>query len=103
MLVALHHDTVVGFAAGVIEQCDEIDLLTTTCPKKGRVMELIVSKSSRRHGIGQLLMRSIESFLLSAGCEYIYVDVFAPNAAAAEFYSMLGYEMRNVELIKALT
>lgn len=100
MLVALLHDTVVGFVAGVIEPCDEIDVLSTICPRKGRILELVVSGNCRGQGIGKLLMQTIEGHLIGAGCEYLYVDVFASNVAAAEFYSAQGYSSRNIELIK---
>lgn len=100
MLVALLHDTVVGFVAGVIEPCDEIDVLSTICPRKGRILELVISESCRGQGIGKILMQKIEGHLIEAGCEYLYVDVFATNVAAAEFYSAQGYSSRNIELIK---
>ena len=100
MFIALKNNVVIGFTAGAVDSPDEIDRLTTACPTKGRILELIVSKEYRGSGAGHLLMEAIENYLSSKGCDFIYVDVFASNSSAADFYRSLGFEQRNIELIK---
>lgn len=102
MYLAINNHTPIGLIAGYIEPKDEEDRLTNRCPVRGIVSELFVDETHRRKGIAQSLFVKIEEYFLSAGCEFVAVNVFAPNVSAFEFYKSLGYEERNIEMYKRL-
>lgn len=45
ILLAKMDNQIVGLIVGIIEEKDTIDQLTNTCPKRGIISELVVSKS----------------------------------------------------------
>ncbi len=69
---------------------------------RGRITELYVEKRFRRMGAGIALMKAAEKYLKGRKCKYILIEVFAPNTAAHDFYSKLGYGTCDVEMIKKL-
>lgn len=95
-------DSVVGMIAGYIEPKDDEDRITNRCPKCGVIADLVVSCSLRSNGIGQALMTKIEAFFMEHGCEFVAVNVFAPNENAIRFYEKTGYAPRNIELYKRI-
>lgn len=74
VLVAEVNGEVVGFIAGFVQSYDERDKLDYSCPKKGVVSELIVSKESRSHGAGKLLLSEMENYFKSINCGYVQID-----------------------------
>lgn len=100
--VAEDDETVVGFIAGYVQSYDEIDRLDYSCPKKGIVAELIVSKKSRSKGTGNLLLEKMENYFKSIKCEYTQIDVFAYNEIAKKFYYKHNYEDRMITLFKKI-
>ena len=93
---------IVGFIAGFVQTYDERDKLDYTCPKKGIVAELIVNKTSRSKGAGNLLLNKMEDYFKSINCEYVQLDVFAYNETAKNFYHKNNYEERMLTLFKKL-
>lgn len=71
-----------------------------TCPKRGEITELIVSKKTRSQGVGRMLMNRMEEYFKSIGCEYVIVDVFAYNKLAFNFYGKNNYHSRMQTMIK---
>jgi len=63
---------------------------------------LIVSKDHRSGGAGTALLQAMEDYFRKHECEYICVDVFAPNKGAYTFYENNSYSPRNIELYKRL-
>ena len=100
ILVAEAYDNPVGMIAGLIEKKDEVDSLTNRCPRRGIITELVVDEKMRGHGIGKKLIERMEAHFKNNNCEFIAVDVFAPNKSAQWFYFSLGYSPRNIELYK---
>lgn len=98
--IAIEDNKAVGLIMGCIFPYDEYDYLDYKCPKRGEITELIVSKRSRIKGIGTLLMNKMEDYFKSVGCEYIFVDVFAYNKNAINFYDKKGYHSRMFTKIK---
>ena len=68
----------------------------------GEVSEQIISKDARGAKIGKNLMNRIEDHFISIGCDYVFVDCFAYNKNAFEFYKMQGYHQRMYNNIKKL-
>lgn len=100
--VALDNDKVVGLIMGIISKYDEYDYLDYKCPKRGEVMELVVSSKGRHNGIGQQLINAMEDYFVLQECEYVLVDVFAYNDNAIKFYSKNGYHSRMITNIKKI-
>lgn len=87
---------------GYVRSYDKYDYLDYKCPKSGEVSELVVSKSARGKGIGKKLMDKMENYFKSIGCEYIFIDVFAYNKNAIEFYNKHGYHTRMLIDVKKI-
>ena len=100
--LAIDNNKVVGLIMGTVIKFDEYDYLDYKCPKEGEITELIVSKNARSKGIGNQLMKKIEDYFISIGCEYVLVDVFAYNENAIKFYDKEGYHNRMHRAIKKL-
>lgn len=100
--IAVENDKAIGLIMGCIFPYDEKDYLDYKCPKKGEIMELIVSKKARGRGIGKVLMNKMEEYFKSLGCEYILLDVFAYNVNAIKFYEKEGYHSRMYKEIKKI-
>ena len=92
--LAIENDKAIGLIMGTVISYDKYDYLDYTCPKTGEITELIISKKVRSNGIGQQLMKKMEDYFKSIGCEYITIDVFAYNESAINFYKKQGYHTR---------
>jgi len=102
MLVSVENEKVLGVIAGYIEEKDEEDILTNICPKRGIISELIVNENCRNKGVGRKLIASMEEYFKFNHCQYVSINVFAPNQNAQDFYKSNHYFQRNIELIKKL-
>lgn len=102
IFVAVDNEKVMGMIAGFVQTYDERDKLDYSCPKKGFVAELIVSKNARSGGIGTKLLNKMEEYFKSINCEYCQIDVFASNENAKKFYQKKGYQDRMVTMFKKL-
>ena len=100
--IAVENDKAIGLIMGCIFPYDKYDYLDYKCPKRGEITELIVSKNVRSKGIGSTLMKTMEEYFKSLGCEYILVDVFAYNENAINFYDRNGYHPRMYRDIKKI-
>ena len=100
--IAVENDKAEGLIMGTIIKFNEYDYLDYKCPKEGEITELIVSKNVRSKGIGNMLMKKMEDYFKSLGCEYILVDVFAYNENAIKFYDRNGYHSRMYTNIKKI-
>lgn len=100
--LALEDNKAVGLIMGIIPNYDENDYLDYTCPKRGKITELIVSNKIRSKGVGQLLMSKMEEYFKSVDCEYVAIDVFAYNLNAIKFYEKQGYHTRMLVDIKKI-
>lgn len=94
-------EEIVGVVIGLVNN-DERDNDDSCLPRIGRVTELVVSKRFRAKQIGTALLRAIEDYLISIGCESILLGVLAYNEEAIEFYLKNGYHSRTIEMIKCL-
>ena len=100
--VALDNNKAVGVIMGIVSTYDEYDYLDYKCPKKGEIIELIVTKKVRSNGIGHQLINKMEEYFKSIGCEYVAIDVFAYNENAINFYNKHGYHPRMLIDIKKI-
>ena len=100
--IAVENDKAVGVIMGIVGSYDEYDYLDYKCPKRGEIIELIVSKKVRSKGLGKELMEKMEDYFRSINCEYVIIDVFAYNDLAINFYERRGYHTRGLLDIKKL-
>ena len=101
--LAIENDKAIGLIMGTVPPYDEFDYLDYKCPKRGRITELIVTSKIRSNGVGQSLMKKMEEYFKSVGCEYILVDVFAYNQNGIKFYDKQGYHPRMYTEIKKMS
>ena len=95
-------DKAIGLIMGTIPPYDEFDYLDYKCPKRGMIIELIVTNKVRSKGIGQKLIKKMEEYFKSENCEYIIVDVFAYNENGKKFYKSNDYHTRMETMIKKI-
>ena len=100
--IAVDNNAVIGLIMGIIRKYEEYDYLDYKCPKQGIITELIVSKSIRSNGVGQLLIKRMEEYFKNVGCEYILVDIFGYNDNALKFYYKQGFHPRMLTTIKKI-
>lgn len=100
--LAIENKKVVGLIMGYVRKYSEFDYLDYKCLKSGVISELIVSKNVRSKGIGNALLKRMEEYLKSIGCEYIFIDVFAYNENAIKFYDKHSYHSRMLTDIKKI-
>ena len=100
--LAIENNKALGLIMGTIPTYDEYDYLDYKCPKKGIITELIVTSKIRSKGVGQALMDKMEEYFKFNNCEYVFVDVFAYNENAINFYNKKGYHPRMYTDIKKL-
>ena len=92
----------IGLVMGILTKYDDYDYLDYKCPKRGEIIELIVSSKARSKGIGKLLIEKMEEYFKMAGCEYVIVDVFGYNDLGKRFYNKNDYHTRMETMIKKL-
>ena len=87
---------------GYVISYDKYDYLDYKCPKSGEISELIISKKARQKGLGTKLINKLEDYFKSKNCEYVFIDVFAYNKNAIEFYKKKGYHTRMFRDVKKI-
>lgn len=90
---------VVGFICGIINN-DNQKTYEFEAPKRGRIDELVVSKTARGLGVGDKLITKMEEYFKSVGCKDILLSVFAYNEGARRFYEKHGYMPRMITMSK---
>ncbi len=60
---------------------------------RGWVYYMTVSPEHQRKGIGEALMRHVESELKKLGCHKLNLQVRSSNSGVVEFYKKLGYKI----------
>ena len=100
--LAIDDNKAIGLIMGTIPPYDEYDYLDYTCPRRGEITELIVTKKVRSNGVGKALMEKMEAYFKEQGCEWVHVDVFAYNKNAVDFYSKRGYHHRMFNDVKKI-
>lgn len=92
----------IGLIMGILREYDEYDYIDYTCPKAGVITELIINKSIRGKGIGKALIEKLENYFKEQECEYVFIDVFAYNHHAIDFYDREGYHNRMHTVVKCI-
>ncbi|MDY3934436.1 MAG: GNAT family N-acetyltransferase [Bacilli bacterium] len=100
--LAIENNKAIGLIMGCIFPYEKYDYLDYKCPKRGEIIELIISASSRSSGVGKQLMNKMENYFIKEGCKYIHIDVFAYNENAIKFYNKQGYHNRMHNMIKKI-
>ena len=100
--LAIEDGKAIGMIMGVIRKYEPYDYLDYTCPRAGTITELIVSKNGRGKGIGKELMKKMEEYFLGKECTHVFIDVFAYNQNAINFYDRRGYHNRMHTVVKQI-
>lgn len=88
VLVAVQSDRILGFIALSSTR------LFVSNKRKARIESLIVEESSRRKGIGKLLMTAAEEWCRSKNCDFLELTSGMRRAkdGSHDFYKSLGYK-----------
>ncbi len=62
----------------------------------GHIVSLAVKKEFRNLGIGKRLLKTLENYFFSVGCDYIVLEVKVSNRIARLFYYKMGYRDRRL-------
>ena len=92
---------ILGLIAGIVNN-EEIDVYDFKAPKRGRILELIVTENTRGKGIGKILIKHMEEYLKSIGCKAVLLEVFGYNDNAIKFYTKNEYHNRLHDMIKLI-
>lgn len=93
---------IAGFIAGITLRQSKEELLESIPSKAGRIIELFLDERFRGQGIGTRLIEKMEEYFRQNGCDVSRVEVFEPNIKAHNFYRKLGYQDRNIDMIKII-
>jgi ribosomal protein S18 acetylase RimI-like enzyme len=99
--IAQNHTTPIGFVAGFIETQSDDNLLEVIPTKLGVITDIFVNESNRTSGVGKLLITEIETYLKSAGCDSLWLNVNSFNPAH-NFYQKQGYQDRQIGMLKMI-
>ena len=102
IFLALKDSKVIGLNACLVDGLPFGHNYVSTCPKRGRILKLIITEYKRGQSIGSNLLEKAEDYLKSIYCKYIDIDVFGTNKTALEFYQKNGYYIRTYKIIKKL-
>ena len=92
---------ILGLIAGIVNN-EAIDAYDFKAPKRGRILELIVTKNTRGKGIGKTLIDHMEKYLKSIGCKAVLLEVFGYNDNAIKFYTKNDYHNRLNDMLKLI-
>ena len=70
--------------------------------KKGYIAETIISEKYRGLGIGNLLFKKAENWLIQQGADHLELQVSAKNHTALDFWSTQGFTVSTNHMIKNL-
>lgn len=99
IFLALENTEVVGAIVGVINN-DSVNGYDFKAPRRGRIVDLVVSSNYQGLGIGSKLLEKMEDYFKSVQCSGILLDVFAYNERAYSLYVKHGYFDRNIQMMK---
>ena len=68
----------------------------------GRIPVLVVTKESRGHNIGRMLVEAVEQWCRDQGCGLVEVTSNDRRTAAHAFYRHMGYERSSIRFFKKL-
>jgi len=84
VLVAVHHDRVVGWLHAATRPILEFDL-------SAEIWGLVVDEQARGAGVGRALLEAAEQWAIGAGCASMRVRSRIERARAPAFYEREGY------------
>ena len=83
-----------------IEKYSKVDTLDYSCPQKGIIAELVVTRQQQKNGVGQKLMDKMQQYFVEQKCQYVSLEVFAYNQNARRFYEKNGFCERCILMSK---
>lgn len=102
IFLALLNKEVVGLTICHVDNLPFGQNYVSNCPKRGRILKLIIKQSNRGKHIGSILLEKAEEYLKSIDCKYIDIDVFGTNETGLKFYKSKGYVIRTYKVIKKI-
>jgi len=96
IFVAESDHNIIGFVSVIVNKED-----SPAYPKDkyGYIMDLVTLSTSRKSGIGEMLLKKAEEFLKENGIHRLDLHVFSKNNTAGDFYIKRGFR----EIDKGMT
>lgn len=101
IFLALDKEELIGVIVGVINN-DIVNNYDFKAPKRGRIVDLVITKNYQGMGIGSKLIKKMEDYFKSVNCSFVLLNVFAYNESASLLYKKLGYNKRNIQMMKSI-
>jgi ribosomal protein S18 acetylase RimI-like enzyme len=98
VLVAEENGNIMGYLLGLIKDVPPVF-------KKAKflfVLDFVVSKKYRGHGVGTLLMKETEKILKKRKISMIMLEVHVKNKNAQGFYNKLGFKGHTFHILKEI-
>lgn len=102
IFLAIKDSKVLGLTICVVDDLPFGHKYVSRCPKRGRILKLIIKEKERSQNIGSSLLEQTEAYLKSINCKYIDIDVFGTNKIGLEFYKKKGYYIGTYKIIKKI-
>ena len=99
--LAIYEDKIIGLIIGVIRKAEN-SFDYERLHNMGEVIELIVTKNSRKKRVGYELLNKMEEYFKEKKCYTINIDVFGYNEIGKNFYFKNGYHNRMMTVSKKL-
>lgn len=94
--------TPVGFIFGLIAKQSAENLLEVIPTRLGVVKDLYVASEYRNNNLGTLLIEKLQEYFKEKNCDSVWVDVFATNTHALNFYEKHEFITREIGMLKTL-
>lgn len=86
-IVATEEEEIIGYCVGEIKRMGSIEIPLLT----GHVMNVAVTGSHQKKGVGTILMDEIERIFIEGGADVAYLEVRESNTRAQSMYRKRGY------------
>jgi ribosomal protein S18 acetylase RimI-like enzyme len=102
--LAEENGKIIGFIQGIINdnKSDVLYKLSHVPFSDGWIGELYVKPEFRGRGLGKQLIERARQYFRDNGCRFIRLTVLSDNADSVKIYKKLGFETRDLELVKEL-
>jgi ribosomal protein S18 acetylase RimI-like enzyme len=94
---------IIGMIIGVIWEQSEKNKLEIGPHTVGEVVDLYIEEVYRGKGLGKKMLKMMEDYFISKGCDSMWIEVFTPNENAHNVYKKYGFVDREIGMLKQLS
>lgn len=90
----------VGYIMGTVCKEEKRDTLNKYPINRGYIDALFVDEEFRGKGISTKLLKEMENFFQSVGCDHVGITCIAANSPARSLYEKAGYTEQYIDFLK---